>query len=277
MTFKPGTDPEAWLETPGLWFILDKGRLLVRTGADGVHIPGALDLEALEEKGLSFSRKQFIGTLHEAEPKPCYAAALASGEPAEEDGFLLKPLRALLTRLDEDLIWAAGRANQLIHWEVTHSYCGACGGRTEDKADERAKTCPQCGLINYPRVTPAVIMAVIKDDRILLARNQRARIPFYSVLAGFVEPSETLEDCVKREVREEAGITVKNIRYFGSQPWPFPNSLMIGFTAEYAGGDIQINPEELSDAGWFARDNLPQVPPPLSIAGQLIDWFVKKG
>ena len=276
MTFIPATDPEAGLERPGLWFILDKGRLLVRTDADGLHIPGSGELEVLEQQGLSFSRKQFIGSLHETETQPCYAAALTSGEPSEEAGFELKPLRALLTRLDEGLIWAAGRANQLIHWEETHSYCGACGCRTEDKADERAKVCPQCGLINYPRVTPAVIMAVLKEDRILLARNRRARIPFYSVLAGFVEPSETLEDCVKREVWEEAGIRVANIRYFGSQPWPFPNSLMIGFTADYAGGEIEINPEELSDAGWFERDQLPQVPPPLSIAGQLIDWFVKQ-
>jgi len=276
MTFIPDTDPEARLERPGLWFILDKGRLLVRTDADGLHIPGSGELEALEQQGLSFTRKQFIGSLHETRMQPCYAAALTSGEPSEETGFELKPLRALLTRLDEGLIWAAGRANQLIHWEETHSYCGACGCRTEDKADERATVCPQCGLINYPRVTPAVIMAVFKDERILLARNRRARIPFYSVLAGFVEPSETLEDCVKREVREEAGIRVANIRYFGSQPWPFPNSLMIGFTADYAGGEIEIDPEELSDAGWFERDQLPQVPPPLSIAGQLIDWFVKQ-
>ncbi|MFP4194870.1 MAG: NAD(+) diphosphatase, partial [Desulfobacterales bacterium] len=137
------------------------------------------------------------------------------------------------------------------------------------------KICPQCGLINYPRVSPAVIVAVVKNGQILLARNKQARIPFYSVLAGFVEPSETLEQCVEREVGEEVGITVENIRYFGSQPWPFPNSLMIGFTAEYASGEIQIDSGELSDAGWFDKNSLPRVPPALSIAGQLIEWFVK--
>ncbi|MFW6053162.1 MAG: NAD(+) diphosphatase [Desulfosalsimonas sp.] len=115
----------------------------------------------------------------------------------------------------------------------------------------------------------------MKNDQILLARNNQVRIPFYSLLAGFVEPSETLEECVRREVKEEVDITVENIQYFGSQPWPFPNSLMIGFTAEYASGKIQIDSAELSDAGWFDKDSLPQIPPPLSIAGQLIEWFVK--
>jgi NAD+ diphosphatase len=270
MDFTPGTEPAENLEGPPLFFVFESGRLLIRAGGENEDslIPCG---DELSDAGVTLGFRQFIGTLNS---RPCYAASLEAGKPPPER-FELKPLRALLTRLDEGQVWAAGRANQLLYWEKTHRFCSACGCRIEDKADEHAKVCPECGLINYPRVTPAVIVAVTRDERILLARNRQARVPFYSVLAGFVEPSETLEECVLREVREETGITVRNIRYFGSQPWPFPNSLMIGFTAEYAAGEIRIDTDELSDAAWFTRESLPRVPPVLSIAGQLIDWFVR--
>ncbi len=139
---------------------------------------------------------------------------------------------------------------------------------------ERAKRCPKCGLVNYPRLSPAVIVLISRGDELLLARAHRFPTGMYSILAGFVEPGESLEETVVREVREEVGIEVKDIRYFGSQPWPFPNSLMIGFTATYAGGDIVLEPEELVDAAWFNKHNLPQIPPKISIARKLIDWFV---
>ena len=116
---------------------------------------------------------------------------------------------------------------------------------------------------------------MVKGNQILLARNKRFKLPFYSVLAGFVEPGESLEECVQREIREEVGLTVKNIRYFGSQPWPFPNSLMIAFVAEHADGDITIDGSEIVDAAWFLKDKLPQIPPSISIARQLIDWFTE--
>jgi NAD+ diphosphatase len=164
----------------------------------------------------------------------------------------------------------------LVHWNRNHHYCGRCAGLTETKPDERARVCPQCGLINYPRLSPAVIVAVLKDHQILLAHSQRFPTKFYSVLAGFVEPGETLEACVKREVLEEVGIIVKNIRYFGSQPWPFPDSLMVGFTAEYGGGDIRIDPSEITDARWYAASELPPIPPKISIARRLIDWFLQQ-
>jgi NAD+ diphosphatase len=130
-------------------------------------------------------------------------------------------------------------------------------------------------LVNYPRLSPAIIVAVLKNNQILLARNKRFKLPFYSVLAGFVEPGETLEECVQREIREEVGIMTKNIRYFGSQPWPFPNSLMIAFVADYADGEITIDGSEIIDAAWFSKGELPQIPPTISIARQLIDWFTK--
>jgi len=186
-----------------------------------------------------------------------------------------KGLRQLFGRLEEDLIWIAGRANQLVDWNRSHRFCGNCGHPTENKQNERAKICPACDLINYPRLSPAIIVAVLKQNRLLLASNKRFKSEFYSVLAGFVEPGETLEECVVREVKEEVGIAVKNIRYFGSQPWPFPNSLMVGFIADYKGGEIDVDKSEIVDAAWFSSDNLPLVPPKISIARQLIDWFAK--
>ena len=137
--------------------------------------------------------------------------------------------RLFFGELDEELVWIAGQANQLVDWNRSHQFCGKCGRQTEDGHDERAKVCPRCRLINYPRVSPAIIVAVVKNDQILLANNMRFKSRYYSVLAGFVEPGETLEECVAREIKEEVGISVKNIRYFASQPWPFPNSLMVGF------------------------------------------------
>jgi NAD+ diphosphatase len=137
--------------------------------------------------------------------------------------------------------------------------------------------CPACGLSSYPRLAPAIIIAVVRrtdnGPRLLLARNHRFPPGRYSVVAGFVEPGESLEECAEREVLEEVGIRIANLRYFGSQPWPFPHSLMVAFTAEYAGGAITLDGSEIADAGWFAADALPQLPPRMSIARRLIDWF----
>jgi len=175
----------------------------------------------------------------------------------------------------------AGRAIQVVTWDRTHQFCGQCGTPTESLADERAKRCPACGLISYPRLSPAIIIAVVRHtgegQRLLLARNHRFAPGRFSVVAGYVEPGETLEECAGREVCEEVGIQIKDIRYFGSQPWPFPNSLMIGFTAEYAGGEIRLEEKEIAEAGWFAADSLPGMPPKMSIARRLIDWFAAGG
>jgi NAD+ diphosphatase len=136
--------------------------------------------------------------------------------------------------------------------------------------------CIECGLVNYPTISPAIIVAVIMGSQILLARSHRFHTGFYSVLAGFIEYGETFEQCVRREVKEEVGIDVGNIRYFASQPWPFPNTLMVGFTADYAGGVVTADKVEIADARWFKADNLPAIPPKGTIARQLIDWFVEE-
>jgi NAD+ diphosphatase len=226
----------------------------------------------LKQLDLDPGETQFLGYL---DGLPCYAGELLE-ESTVQSEFSPVGLRRLFSMLEEGPLLAARLANHLVHWNRNHRYCGQCGNPTQPKPDERARMCPRCGLVNYPRLSPAIIVAVIKDDRILLAHSQRFPTSFYSVLAGFVEPGESLEECVAREVREEVGIEVKNIRYFGSQHWPFPDSLMIGFTAEYAGGEIAIDQSEITDAGWFPSDRLPDIPPRISIARRLIDWFSKR-
>ena len=144
------------------------------------------------------------------------------------------------------------------------------------RTDVRAKECSECSRLEFPRISPAIIVLIEKGDALLLARSARFAGQFFSVLAGFVEPGESLEAAVYREVMEEIGISVKNIRYFGSQPWPFPDSLMIGFTAQYESGEIRIDGEEIVEAGWYQAGNLPKIPGKLSIARQLIDWFIEK-
>jgi NAD+ diphosphatase len=267
MTFIPAIHPPAGQGRPAVWFIFDKNRLLVKSENGTCSLP---DSALIAASGLEPVPGLFLGVLGE---HLCYAAGLRPDDavPASCEWM---DLRGLPGAIGEDLFWIAGRANHLLDWDRSHRFCGQCGHPTEDKSDERAKRCPACGLVNYPRLSPAVIVAVVKGDRILLARNKRFRGRFYSVLAGFVEPGETLEQCVQREIHEEVGLSVKNIRYFGSQPWPFPNSLMVGFVADYAGGSIVVDNSELMEAGWFAADALPNLPLKISIARRLIDWFV---
>ena len=266
MIFKPDFKPTRNQTGPALWFIFDKGYLLTKNNADRFRIPDAIDLEALQ---ISPSHRLYLGSL---DGQPCYAGALEPGSSFDAN-FKLTNLRMLFGLIPDTLIWIAGRGNQLLYWHLNHRYCGRCGQEIEDKTDERAKICPRCQHINYPRLSPAVIVAIVKDNRILLARNRHYKGAFYSVLAGFVEPGESLEECVKREIKEAVGITVKNIRYFGSQPWPFPDSLMIAFVSDYASGEIVVDGSEIIEAAWFSKYELPQIPPKISIARQLIDWF----
>ena len=268
MSFEPDFTLPATESARSLWFVFHDGKLLTKAGGDGQLIPCSRDLA---DADISPIHQQYLGKL---DGLPCYAAVLTENHIVS-NGFAFIGLRRLFGRLAEDLIWAAGRANQLVDWSQSHQFCGRCGQATEDKQNERAKECPHCSLVNYPRVSPAIIVAVIKDHQILLGRNRRFKGGFFSVLAGFAEPGESLEECVAREVNEEVGIAVKNIRYFGSQPWPFPNSLMVGFIADYAGGRINVDQSEIVEAAWYPARNLPPIPPKISIARHLIDWFVE--
>jgi len=199
------------------------------------------------------------------------------GDDDPSDGASLD-LRAFYGRWPEHHWLAAGRAVQIVEWARTHRFCGRCGVPTELVPGERAMRCPRCGLLSFPRLAPAMITLVTRGEgdnqQALLARGVQWTTPMFSCLAGFVEPGESLEGAVIREVHEEVGVIVREPRYFGSQPWPFPNSLMIGFRAEFESGEIVCDPSEIAEAAWFRRDELPMVPPPISIARRLIDAWL---
>ena len=213
----------------------------------------------------------YIGML---DSQSCYAdPTLPRIDPPP--GFVFCDIRELRGRVDDGILGIAGRAAQILAFDLNTRYCGRCGARTAIKPDEIARECRACGTVVYPRLSPAVIVLVYRDDEALLARSPRFPEGMYSVIAGFVEPGETLEHAVHREVREETGIEIGDPVYFGSQPWPFPDSLMVGFVAPYAGGDVRPDRREIEDAGWFRYDAIPRPPGPLSISRALIEWFVK--
>ncbi len=254
---------------PAWWFAFQENKLLVDCKTDPFAVPLFVDFNEL---GLTALRQNYLGKLDD---RHCYAVEVAEGTvpPA---GMVFEGLRQLYGRLDEDLFWIAGRGVQIVDWDRTHQFCGRCGTSLRKKSTERAKECPQCGLLQFPRLAPAIIVLVERDDKLLLARSRHFMPGMYSVLAGFVEPGEPLEEAVAREVKEEVGIEVKDIKYFGSQPWPFPHSLMIGFTATYASGEITLDDTEIEDAGWYSADHLPRIPGRISIARKLIDRFLAK-
>lgn len=276
--FYPAVLPPTGPAEPALWFLFRGARLLVG-GAGGADVPL---IASPADLGLSVVRWQYLGRLEDARGLThCFSGEVADETPPPP-GMAFENLRALYPRLPETLFWLAGRAVQIVDWDRTHQFCGRCGSPTQNQIHDRSKACPVCGLTNYPRLAPAVIVRVERRDeggrRILLARAKRFPTAMFSVLAGFVEPGETLEECVQREILEEVGLRVKNIHYFGSQPWPFPHSLMIAFEAEHEAGEIVVDPGELAEADWFAADALPAIPPPPSIANRLITaWRAKTG
>ncbi len=180
------------------------------------------------------------------------------------------PLRDALLMMPEAPAALLSTGFQVWQWWRDHRYCGRCGGPTGPHPRERAKWCETCEIPWYPRLAPCVIVVIRRDDRMLLARSTRARHHFYSLIAGFVEPGESLEGAVAREVMEETGLTVTNVRYQSSQPWPFPHQLMVGFFADYAGGELVLQEDELAHADWYLPGDTPPVPPETTIAGRLI-------
>jgi NAD+ diphosphatase len=248
-----------------LWFVYRGDLLLVRRDGD----PALPTAGCVEKLGADVLFRWEIGSLN---GRACRAAEVAP-EVEPPEGMVFRDLRSLFSGMDEGFFRMAGKAKQIVGWNATHRFCGRCGGETEHVAGELAKRCTRCGMLHYPRLSPAIIVLVRDGSRVLLARSPGFPKGMYSVLAGFVEPGESIEQTIRREVREEVGIEVSNIRYFGSQPWPFPNSLMIGFTTEYAGGQLEIEPTEIEDAGWYEPGEFPPLPPKVSIARAMIDEF----
>ncbi|OHD19347.1 MAG: hypothetical protein A2087_08635 [Spirochaetes bacterium GWD1_61_31] len=190
---------------------------------------------------------------------------------AAPNGHRWLPLREAVYQLPEDTWLSAARAMAYANWRAANRFCGRCGTKNIDKADELAVQCPACGNLGFPRLSPAILAVVYKDGQLLLARNAANKAGFWSLLAGFVEPGERFEDCVKREVREEVGIEIEVDSYLGSQPWPFPDQLMIGFSARWVAGELHPDGLEIAEAGWFSPTALPFVPKTGSLSRRLID------
>ena len=267
--FVSGVVPPRESSGPDWWFAFQQAQILIRPEDSSARIPLLADFEEL---GIPFSARHYLGDL---DGKACYAVDVPEGTAAPE-GMAFEGLRKISGRLDEELFWVAARAVQILEWDRTHRFCARCATPLRIRETERVKECPACGLLQFPRLAPAVIVLVERGRELLLARSRHFAPGIYSVLAGFVEPGETLEEAVEREVFEEVGIKVREIRYFGSQPWPFPHSLMVGFTAKYESGDLVINQEEIEDAGWYTAGGLPGQPGKISIARRLIDSFLEK-
>ena len=263
-TYIPLLTPPDPLSEPALWLAFRKSQLFVYPCKSGTELPYCRNLN---EYGLKPARTQYLGTYA---GKHCYAVEIPEVDPVPA-GWVLMGLRDAFAQFEETLAALCGRAFQILDWDRNHQYCSRCGTPTALRTDERSRTCSTCEFTSYPPISPAIMILIIDGRKMLLGRRAIWPEKRYSALAGFVEPGETLEDTVRRETKEEVGIDVKNIRYFGSQPWPFPHSLMIAFTAEYAGGEVTPDGNEIAEAHWFEPDNLPKLPPSISISRRLID------
>jgi NAD+ diphosphatase len=273
-TRPPGADRDA----PAHWFVFRGDQLLVEVGppdprpGDDPRVrqrPSWARLPLLKNNNLLWSeplRTLYLGGLAGTE---CWAAEVIAPEAPPGHGWV--GLRALFSVLEDAHFALAGRALQLLDWDRCHQVCGRCGTPTVPKAEERVRVCPACKLSAYPRVAPAVMALVTRGRELLLGRSPHFPQGMYSALAGFVEPGETLEQCVAREVEEEVGVSVTNLSYFASQPWPFPHSLMIAFVCEWVGGEIRAQEGEIEAADWFDVLQLPKLPSKISIARRLID------
>ncbi len=242
-------------------FIFHKNNLLIKKNSQILTLKDLRDLDLNDKPTIEVGKNLF---------------ALDIPNEIEHPDCEFKSLRSLFDILPTEDYLKANRAFQIINFERTNIFCGHCGKPLIDKKNERAKACPECGHISYPKVAPAVIVLITRKNEMLLAQNAQRGSGFYSTLAGFVDAGENLEACIHREIYEEIGVQVKNLKYFGSQSWPFPNTMMIAFTAEYKSGEIRVDKNEISDAKWFTPETLPPVPPNFSIARQMINWFCEQ-
>lgn len=264
--FQPATQHPA----PGIacyWFIFLENKLLLQRHSDQFQVPFSPSPPLQNDRPAPTRCIGVYGTV------PCMLLALDDENGLNEN---LDPInvREAYSHIQNDFWIIAGRASQILRWEQDHRYCGRCGSAMFEPDEEMIKKCPDCSFSAYPRISPAVIMLVTRGREILLGRSPRFPNGMYSTLAGFVEPGETAEEAVRREVREETGIEVNDIRYVASQSWPFPHSLMLAFTAKYASGEITVDNVELEDAKWFSAGDMPRLPSNISVARKLIELFI---
>ncbi len=252
-------------------FVIQDDKVLVEDRGGRARVPAYAEVR----RHTTFQTAQYLGTLNGAH---CYAGAIA-GEDGLPDVLHFRPIRSLFGELDDAAFWTAARALHLVSWDLKTKFCAACGGPVEMDAEDRAKRCTRCRKVHYPTISPSIITAVSRGNELLLLNHQRSSDDLYVLLAGFVEPGETLEEAVMRECLEETGIIVRDIRYFGSQPWAFTQALMVGFTAEYESGEIVPQASEIRDARWFKARELSEVlrrlpsPANFSITWRMIKQF----
>ncbi|MDG1388145.1 MAG: NAD(+) diphosphatase [Halioglobus sp.] len=254
--------------SPAVYVVFQGGKLVSYMRSPQMCL---LDEDIVQRDGWVERKRHFMGYWQE---QPCFALEIEEKHDLDPMEYQLGSLWQILGRVDERLFSLAGRAAQLLDWERDHQFCGRCGDRMQLHPQDRAMRCAPCGTTNYPRINPCIIVLVTRGEEMLLARNVNHPSAMYSTLAGFIEAGETPEETLVREVHEEVGVTVGNLRYVQSQSWPFPNQLMLGFFADYEGGDIVCEPTEIADAQWFHPSDLPMIPPPSSVAGQLIKQHI---
>jgi len=265
--FVPAKQGSTRPEVSGHWLIVQNQGLVVCGDGDGLCLPSGECPSELEGR---LAEPLWLGTYKDV---PCWVSSL-SGDAPLPSGLrreTLVPMQG--TRLPDDLLSLGGMAMQALWWESTSGHCPRCGDRTERIAGEWGKRCPTCRYEHYPHLHPAVIVLVRDGDRCLLARKAEWAPGRYALVAGFVDNGESLEGAVRREVKEEVGVDVDDIQYVGSQNWPFPSQLMVGFVARYVGGDVTVDREELEDARWFPKGQLPMRPSRHSIAGFILQNY----
>lgn len=242
------------------YFIFNKDKLFLDYKTNNVPFTNNL-----KKYNFKIKFKLYMGLYYN---KPCFVLDVES----ENDSNFFDLYE--IYDINEETYLIAGRGIQIVNWYKTHKFCGVCGSKNIMDDKEMMLKCPNCGHINYTRINPAIITAIKKDDKLLMARHKHMHSIKYALIAGFVEAGETIEEALRREVQEEVGINIKNIKYFSSQSWPFPNSLMLGFTADYADGEIQVDGEEIDHIKWFKKDEIPQLPSSISISYELIENFI---
>lgn len=249
------------------WFLFHKATLLLKKIGDKYTIP--LQHDSPFEYSQETYIHQNVLTLND---KICKAYDLKEAIP-ESDQYVMIDLRASYTLIEENLYLAAGKCYQFVHWYRTSNFCPACGAKMETKGPIK-RLCPQCKFSSHPIVFTCIIVLIRNENKIFLVRSKSHRGTYYSNVAGYLESGESLEKCVQREIMEETGFKVKNLQYFGSQTWPYPSQLMVAFVCDYDSGECKIQESEILTGGWFAKDNLPEIPPRLSISRRMIDWWL---
>ncbi|TAK73822.1 MAG: NAD(+) diphosphatase [Gammaproteobacteria bacterium] len=251
-----------------VWLIFQNDQILLRNNSEVDLFPPAASILPLKN---IFIRQHCLGQIN---GKVVYCAEFPPTAAIPAD-MIAVPLKKTLHQLETHWFNPVVKAYLIIHWDKNHQFCGRCGHATTHSAHAFERVCSQCSLLFYPRISPSMIVLIYQGDHILMARGHHFPPGAYGLIAGFIEAGENIEQAVYREVKEEVNINIKNLRYFGSQPWPFPDSLMIGFIAEYASGELTPNSVELEQAGWYHYEQIPGRPSSkISIANQLIDYFI---